>query len=271
MEKFISYLVGLYCYIFGSIKLLKNWSGYLIDLIRFFLKKNNTVSEFIFRDGTIISIHPKARSLNFVFYDVFLRRDYDSLPQFKIKEEDTIIDIGAHLGFFTISAAKQARRGKVFAFEPFSKHFEILKKNIEQNNFNNVHIFQEAISNKTLDVNFYYTMENDPSDTSLFIISQGKQVFSEIVREVQFDEIFMRENIETCDFLKLDCEGAEYEILMGLSDENLMKIKKIAMEWHRFAPEHDTSKLISFLKDKGFKLIIPSDLNRKYGLLYAYK
>ena len=65
--------------------------------------------------------------------DVWKRKDY-SLPGFTIKKNNLVIDIGAHIGTFTVYAAKRAKNGLVFSYEPEKENFELLKQNIILNN-----------------------------------------------------------------------------------------------------------------------------------------
>jgi FkbM family methyltransferase len=262
---------GLFVYLIGGYKLLENWQTFYIDLFRSFFKLKNKTEKYILRDGTIIKVHPHSLALNHVFYTVFMKGEYDSIDLLRINETDTVIDIGAHLGFFSIKAAKMARRGTIYAIEPFSKHFKLLKENIVSNNLNNVKMYNLAFSNKSEQISFYYSMHGDPGDTSLFKIKNDEQLFEEKVKSISLDEFFKRENLEVCNFMKLDCEGAEYSILINADISTLNKIQKIAMEWHRFEPSHEPQKLAAFLKSAGFTLIEPDNYNYEAGFLYAYR
>jgi len=262
---------GLFNYLFGGYKILSNWPTFITELIRVKIGLTTKCTLYKLRDGTTFEIHKNSKGLNLVFYEVFIKNQYDSFTEFGIKPDDIIVDIGAHLGFFSIKAAKEAIKGTVYAFEPFSLHYNLLVKNIEQNCIRNIKYYNKAIYNKAGELTFYYTQEGDPSDTSLFKISPDKKVYEERIESISLSDFFHQENLEVCNFLKIDCEGAEYSILMSADSSTLNKIKKIAMEWHRFDPDHDPESLAGFLKDNGFKLIEPPNYNSKTGFLYAYR
>lgn len=262
---------GLFIYLTGGYKILSNWPAFYLDLLRFFFNLKNKNDVYQLRDGTKIKVHPNSFALNHVFYTVFLKGEYDSLEKFKIQEEDVIIDIGAHLGFFTIKAAKQAFNGTVYALEPFSKHYSLLKDNLLSNNIKNVKFQNLAITDKATELSFYYTMHGDPGDTSLFKINPEEKIFEEKVQSISLKDFFQKECLEQCNFLKIDCEGAEYSILMSADHSTLSKIKKIAMEWHKFESDHDPKKLADFLKGSGFNLIEPSTYDGQTGFLFAYR
>ena len=69
--------------------------------------------------------------------------------------------------------------------------------------------------------------------------------------------------------LKLDCEGAEYEILYGAKDKVLRSIDRIAMEWHKFDASHNPERLSQYLESKGFSVNFKANRNGKTGLIFA--
>jgi FkbM family methyltransferase len=262
---------GLFVYLTGGYQILSNWPAFYIDLFRYLFKLKNKNDVYKLRDGTIIKVHPNSFALNHVFYTVFLKGEYDSLKKFSIGEKDIIIDIGAHLGLFTIKAAKQASKGIVYALEPFSMHYKLLRDNILSNNIKNIKFYNLAIADKACELSFYYTVHGDPGDTSLFKINPEEKTYEEKVKSVSLQDFFSQEKITECNFLKMDCEGAEYSILMSADGSTLSKIQKIAMEWHKFEPDHNPKRLADFLKASGFKLIEPPSYDEKAGFLFAYR
>ncbi len=114
-------------------------------------------------------------------------------------------------------------------------------------------------------------MDGDPGDTSLFNLKPDQKTYEEKINAISLNDFFEEEKLDVCNFLKLDCEGAEYSILMNASDSTLNKIQRIAMEWHRFSAEQDPKSLVDFLKNKGFKIKEISPLNKITGFLFAYR
>jgi FkbM family methyltransferase len=271
MFKVVKKIRSLFTYLIGGYITLSNWPSFIADLIRVQIGLRTKCTVYKLRDGTKINVHAKSKGLNYVFYSVFIKREYDGLEKFEIEEDDIIIDIGAHLGFFTIKAAKKAVNGQVYAFEPFSMHYKLLENNIEQNAIKNVKYYNKAIFDRTGELSFYYKKEGDPGDTSLFKINPVKKNYEEKIKSITLNDFFQQERLEICNFMKIDCEGAEYLILMNADSSNLNKIQKIAMEWHRFSAQQDPKKLADFLKENGFKLIEPPSYDQITGLLYAYR
>lgn len=112
-----------------------------------------------------------------------------------VKKNDVVIDIGASIGDFSILSSKK-RAKKIYTIEMNKKLVEIMKKNIKLNNVKNI-----IVINKKID---------------------------------SLNEIFSYYKIKKCDFLKIDCEGCEYQIFKKISFSNLKKIKYIALEIHLF-------------------------------------
>ena len=92
---------------------------------------------------------------------------------------------------------------------------------------------------------------------------------SEYVPMTTLDSLFDQGVFDKIDFLKIDAEGYEYKILEGLSDSNLNKIKKIALEFHgNFLTDQDSQAIIDRMvanQFKSFQLFIDEGILRVYN------
>lgn len=89
--------------------------------------------------------------------------DKEKVKIFKeiVKEGDTVIDVGAHIGYYTMLAAKiVGKEGKVFAFEPEEKNFNLLRKNKECNNYENIVLEKKAVSDRSVISKLYLWKES---------------------------------------------------------------------------------------------------------------
>jgi FkbM family methyltransferase len=178
-----------------------------------------------------------------------------------IKEGDIVIDVGANIGYYTLIFAQLVgASGKVFAFEPEPKNFEILKKNIEVNNYQNIIAEQKIVSDES-------------GMVKLFIAEKGivghrlqqktdSQKFIE-VESILLDNYLKNLNLsEKINFIKIDVEGAEVKVLEG---SKIMIEKsdqlKIFTEFNRedikkydYNPEY----LLSFLIKNKFNFFLPN-------------
>jgi len=127
----------------------------------------------------------------------------------------TFIDIGAHVGTWTINLAKYYDR--VISFEPDPRAHSVLKKNLELNNITNVEIVPKAVSNKSGTVKFNL-FHNPCTNTMMDPKQMGRTdlPISEIqVETISIDEFVKSRGITDVDFIKVDAEGAELMIVEG--------------------------------------------------------
>jgi FkbM family methyltransferase len=225
--------------------------------LRFSIRTNNLKTKMTDTFAVIESVH----------HNLYEREFYNT--KFEIGEKDTVIDIGGYIGSFAVPAAKHARKGIVYSFEPSPSNFSQLNKNINLNNLKNVKTFNTAIAGNDRPIRLFLNNVNPASNN---IYMKGKKFVEK--KAISLETFFKQQKIEKCSFLKLDCEGAEYEILMSLKTEILKKIGKIACEFH--IPEHygisskefTPEKLVDFLKSHNFK-VSAKRVNPYTGMLYA--
>lgn len=188
-------------------------------------------------------------------WDVWKKKHY-SADGFEINPTDVVVDIGAHIGSFTVFAAKKAMNGRVFAFEPYKETYDLLVQNITLNNLTNVNLSNIAVSNKET-VKKLFVGEGNIGGSSFYKKTYSKQTVD--VSTISPEEIFIKNNLERMNFLKMDVEGAEYDILLNASSEILKKIDKIIIEFHDNVPHgHDYKELKDYLENEGFHVEVPT-------------
>ena len=243
-----------------SIKIFKNW--YVLPLVYFNII-NKSVIQIKLKNGIniILRVDKKSSDLD-ILVEVFIEKAYFPVG-FEIHDNDIIIDIGAHIGMFSIYAAQFCKAGKIFCFEPLPDNFELLKSNVMKNKLENIFIKNSAVSNKNHKLKFYQSNE-DFAAGGLFRKSNN---FFEVGGNT-LEQIFENNMIKKCNILKMDCEGAEYEILLNLPKEIFSKIDKICLEYHNFNSLHYTYKnLIDILEINGFQVL---KLSKPEGIGYLY-
>jgi len=141
-----------------------------------------------------------------------------------------VVDVGANIGAFSILAAKQG--AIVYAFEPYPANYEMLLKNIKHNHVENlIHPFPVAIGKKRVAKLYLHPTRSDWAslDISLNELKEDDYV---MVSVVSLKSVFESEKIDNCFFLKLDCEGAEKEIIEEIIAGLYKKIHFISGEFH---------------------------------------
>jgi len=181
----------------------------------------------------------------------------------------TIIDIGAGLGDFTVYAAKDRPRSRVFAYEPFPGSFTLLETNIKANGLQNVRIFPLAVGARAGPM----TLDVSATDAVLFSTartSEGRARKSLTVMGTTLDQLFDGLRLDRCDFMKIDCEGGEFDVLFHASRRTLERIDRVCLEYHDGFTAYNHSELATFLAARGFSVELhPNKIDRRLGLLYA--
>ena len=243
---------------FKLVKIIKNYPLYLKD---YFGKIKGKYIFYKLRNGLKYKLRGGSTD-RFILNEVWLHKSYNPLG-FEIKSNDTVIDIGAHAGIFTILASYYAKNGKVYAFEPMKENYELLKENLKLNKMSNVEAINKAVSNKSGKIKFYVSQTKNKGHNSLFKLDETQK--EEVVDKISFKE-FLRK-IPKIDFFKIDCEGAEYGILFSLSKNELQKIKKISMEVHNYR-KYSGKDMARFLQKNNFKVKLIQD-GKMFGRIYA--
>lgn len=242
-----------------TIRIIKNWNVYL--LLYFGLIKEDPV--IVFRNNLKVKI--RARSTDFyVLTNVWIIEEY-GLDKLQIRSSDTIIDIGAHAGLFTIYASQFCINGKIYSYEPIKENYDLLTHNLNMNNIKNASTFQKAVTDKSGLARIFLS-----SDSAAHSVFSKSDTYVDI-ESVSLKEIFDSNRIEKCDLLKLDCEGSEYMILNSLPEAYFKRIKKIVMEYHMVDKEPNLLRdLIKKLKLLGYQVDTRKNTN-EYGIIFAIK
>ncbi len=230
-----------------AILVLKNWPIYFLDY--FGLTKGKYIY-FKLKNGLKIKIRAKTND-RVIFNQIWLTKTYTPRG-FEIKKDDIILDVGAHIGFFTLLAAKLALKGKVYAFEPSPENFKLFQENVNLNNLNNVVLINKAMAEKS-GMREFALSPDDPAGHAIPYEKTTRKIIN--IPTISLDDFIKENNIKKIDFLKMDCEGAEYEIFYNSSKETLNKVKKISMEYHDVDLERTVNHIKDFLKKSGFNVL----------------
>ena len=241
---------------------IQSW-GAMLNLL---LLKRPTIVKF--RSGLTV----KVRSLMdvWIIKETCLDKDYE-VHGVEIEDGWQVIDIGAGLGDFVLSVAHSRPNCKIWAFEPFPESFQLLEENVSLNQVNNVVASQTAVSSQTGSMKMALT--GAAVQHIAFNAEAAAAEYDAPVIEVQSQslaDLFAPGGLTHCDFLKIDCEGGEFDILLNASPDTLAHIHHICLEYHDNATQYSHRELETFLRDNGFEVRITSNPVHDYlGLLYA--
>ena len=214
-------------------------------------------SQFIFYDTE------ERTPLPSIIQEIFIENCY-GLDNISFGKGDVIIDIGAHIGVFSIYLAKKFPEVKILAFEPSEIIYNLLSKNISLNNVKNVSTFNSAVYKDSLsEVNIYFD-ESCSMASNIFF----KKKYYNKVKTISLDDIIKNNNIKKVKLLKMDCEGSEYDIIYNSKLFNNKNIEKFAIEIHEI-PGQSYKKLLNYILDTFkkdnifYKIISSSEKNFK--------
>src|SRR5262245_37112358 len=225
------------------VRTLKNWPTYYAESWGWV--RSPTV---VYRLRNGLSFEARPRTLDTaVLKDVLVRRVYER-PGFTIAPGDTVLDIGAHVGFFAASAARIGPGVRVLAFEPHPENFSLLTANLSRNGLSNVLAIRTGVAaaSGVRSLN----LPANPAGHSLHFVEAGQSSLS--VKTASLDDIVRQHALSEVDLLKLDCEGAEHDILEHAMPDPLSRVRRIAMEVHTVDAERTPESMCRLLEHAGF-------------------
>ena len=189
-----------------------------------------------------------------VFGEVFEEKQYE-YKSVQVERGDIVVDIGANIGAF-IYYALQKGASKVYACEPAPQSFQLLVNHF--GNYKNVVLNNYGILEKEGKVNLIYSALEETSGGN-FLEANEKAVREHIgttfrdkveVLVKSFGTFIKENNIAWIDYLKVDCEGGEYDIFIEKYFEFFKNnVRKITLEFH-----DDSERIMKLFRDRGFSI-----------------
>ena len=165
----------------------------------------------------------------------------------------TVIDVGAHIGYFTrICAGRVGNSGHVYAFEADAENYSLLRRNTAA--YTNVTLVPAAVSSHTGNVNFYHLPESTGCHSTL--APEGAAV--KVTVPATTLDLFIGEKVRRpVDLIKMDIEGGEWEALKGMTGVLAQEHLSLIIEWNPESLERggiDPLELLSRLAAYRFSL-----------------
>ena len=174
-----------------------------------------------------------------------------------LKTGDVFYDIGANVGFFTIIAAKLVgATGKVYAFEPGQGNASSIRHNAELNNFNQVEVIEKAVSHSSGEGQLLLAQYS--GGHALATADAPPDLAGEVTVDlVSIDDLIAQKKIQPPNFVKVDVEGAELDVLKGMTETIKTYQPTIIYEvddGDRAAYERKYQELESFLQSLNYQV-----------------
>lgn len=240
--------------------------------------KNNLGGSFNVEKGEIFFCFSNLkflltnRSDLFILKEIFVNRIYDFLS---LSNDIVVIDIGMNVGLASLFFADKPYVSKVYGFEPFKPTFDQLQQNLQLN---------PHLAHKIIAYNYglgkedkHFSIPYSPEAKGLASIYEDNQNINKIQNKI-FEKIEIKKSSseiksitqkhpEQRIVMKIDCEGAEYEIIEDLENHIDRNVFLILMEWHSGNPKN----LLKKLKNTGFETLFNKFDNVDAGLITAFR
>jgi len=201
--------------------------------------------------------------------DLWIDTAHRSLPGFRGDENDTILDIGANEGFYTLRMKQENPTARVLSVEPINTTYQLLTTNLALNHCTRSQVYpvHAAAAKEHRHVEMF-RHSHVPTVSSEHINQldqpwiKPSNLQKELVKAFSLDEMCRHAGFEAVDLVKIDVEGAEIDVLQG-AKEVLERASRIVLEWH--SPELKDAA-ITFLQKRGFRLLLAEA--HRFGDLY---
>lgn len=192
----------------------------LVERFYYFLYRHFKPSGIVLIDvqGSKMYVDPRDAGVAASLLRYGFHEKYETeLFKKSIKKGMVVIDIGAHIGYYTLLAARlTGEKGKVFAFEPDPYNYTLLVKNIEVNGYSNVIPVQKAVFSKSGKMKLFLD-KSDLGNHSLSDANIPNGDTSITIEVISLDEFF-KDKHHKIDVIKMDVQGSEMGVLQGMTN-----------------------------------------------------
>lgn len=232
----------------NMVKNLDNWAEYLLYKIG---GKKKDSFLFKLKNGQTVLV---PRRILPEFKESFFEEVYfKNLPS---KLLDTyspkVLDIGANVGYFSLCATLKLKKPDIYAYEPIKGNYHLLQQNANRAPYDRLRLNNMAVSNMLGDITLRFS--EDDITTSASLLSNATGTHEEVVKCTTLEDIMRDNKLVWIDLLKMDCEGAEYNILYNTTPQQFAKINCIALETHAGSGDKENHHALeTFLKGAGYQ------------------
>jgi FkbM family methyltransferase len=177
---------------------------------------------------------------------------FGGVPEYEPADGHVIIDVGAHIGTFSLQASSRVGSGRVYAIEASGDTFNLLRINVALNQRTNISAHHLALGDKDGTGTLHHGSTNWGHSTVMKLSGS-----SETVRSSTLSTFLQSNRIAHCHFMKLNCEGAEFPVLLSTPPEVLRRIETLLVLYHSHLwPKNTEADLVSYLESCGYRCSI---------------
>jgi FkbM family methyltransferase len=203
---------------------------------------------------------------------------YKEIPSFRPRKNPVIVDVGAHIGTFSLLTYLKYPNGRIYALEASRDTFDVLEKNV-QTNETPITIFHSALFGQSGTVKLYH---NTISGNWGHSITKSFDGSSEEVSAMTLEQLISENNIDFIDLAKFNCEGSEFSILINSPRAVLHRIGLAIILYHEDFAENGyrLDDLLALFDKKSFRTLVVKRKHdrgwllvwnkRRYSKLYLF-
>ena len=213
-------------------------------------------------DGHAFSFWDAAGSRTVQFVTDDLARDVYGLRALTLAPGNAVVDIGANVGIISILLARRFPSAQIIAYEPVPLTVRHLQRNLVANAVMNVAAMNLAVTGDGRPVTLRVPPDNSGGATILPAVRPEAVAVETPVASLTLDHVFELHGVHRCRLLKLDVEGAEYEILEAA--KCLDRVQTLILEPHELCCGQSAKKLLKMLASRWPKLHVVATSTMHY-------
>lgn len=206
----------------------------------------------------------------FTFYECCIRKDYFP-KEIKIEAGDRVLDIGGNFGAFTLMAAKKVGiQGIVHSYEPSPDSFSRIRAHVDLNGIENTQIMNCAVGGENGTTTLYVHKKSALSSTIKIIDGRKMDQSRPIAVEVISISAVLNKLKGEIALIKIDCEGAEYEIFERIERDDLSRVRAVMVETHN-VPGKSRDAIEAKLRENNFLVMSGNPfvaINMSFGYVF---
>ena len=221
----------------------------------------------------IIQINYRDESDLSVIDEIFVDKMYRCVEPIILNTKYHILDIGAHIGLFSIYASILNPDAIIIALEPEQENYALMKENVKLNHCKNITTKQLALSGSDEKTVPLYVNENSHNHSTLTpkhlttLPPDHTDVPATSLENLLAQPSFAMATAGKVGLLKMDIEGAEYDIIENMEDGTWNMIENIIVEYHEFENKN-RAVLEDIIRKHGFSVEhFPNHYDKRFGLL----
>ncbi len=193
------------------------------------------------------------RSFLAQYLEIFFQRSYQFTSS---KDSPLIIDCGANIGTSVLFFKSIYPQCRIKAFEPDPIVYQVLSDNIDRHNYSDVEVINQAVWTEETTLNF----ASDGSDAGTITDTINNNTIA--VKAIDLNN-YLNDLGENIDMLKIDIEGAEYDVVLNCS-QALRRVDNLFVECHSFPGQKQRiHQILKLLEDLDFRYYIQNENSRK--------